>query len=216
MSRSDRVLRLVILIMGTCGLVLLGAGLFFFGQTRGMLGRSLRAEGVVVRVEQDRAFVPVVEFTTEAGERVEFWNPVGSSTPTYAPGDQVPVLYDPQRPEHAQITSFLSLWLAPLVLGSIGAVMLFLSLLFMVFLRSTIGPGSARVDMLLQQMQQQQRAESVHLQPDDWTLQQIKQHLQGNQKIQAIKLYRQSTGVGLKEAKDQVDELERRMRRGEW
>ena len=35
--------------------------------------------------------------------------------------------------------------------------------------------------------------------------------LRRNDKIQAIKLYRQRTGVGLKEAKDAMDALERQM-----
>jgi ribosomal protein L7/L12 len=38
----------------------------------------------------------------------------------------------------------------------------------------------------------------------------IVQALRGGRKIEAIKLYRQSTGVGLKEAKDFVEEVERR------
>ena len=38
--------------------------------------------------------------------------------------------------------------------------------------------------------------------------------LRRGEKIKAIKLYRQSTGVGLKEAKDAVEELERPAGRG--
>jgi ribosomal protein L7/L12 len=40
---------------------------------------------------------------------------------------------------------------------------------------------------------------------------QIISFLKANQKINAIKVYRQETNVGLKEAKDAVEELERRM-----
>lgn len=36
--------------------------------------------------------------------------------------------------------------------------------------------------------------------------------LNADRKIEAIKVYREQTGVGLKEAKDVVDEVERRMR----
>jgi hypothetical protein len=36
--------------------------------------------------------------------------------------------------------------------------------------------------------------------------------LQENRKIEAIKLYREETNLGLKEAKDAVDEIERKMR----
>jgi len=40
----------------------------------------------------------------------------------------------------------------------------------------------------------------------------IEQLLRQGNKIEAIKVYRQKTGVGLKEAKDVIDELERRIR----
>ena len=40
----------------------------------------------------------------------------------------------------------------------------------------------------------------------------VRQLIQQRQKIQAIKLVRERTGLGLKEAKDAVEELERRMR----
>jgi ribosomal protein L7/L12 len=41
--------------------------------------------------------------------------------------------------------------------------------------------------------------------------------IQAGKKIQAIKAYRQATGVGLKDAKDAVEEIERNMRaNGGW
>ena len=42
----------------------------------------------------------------------------------------------------------------------------------------------------------------------------VAEALRRGEKIKAIKLYRQSTGVGLKEAKDAVEEMERRSGRG--
>lgn len=41
---------------------------------------------------------------------------------------------------------------------------------------------------------------------------QIEQELARGNKIMAIKLYREGTGVGLKEAKDAIDDLDRRTR----
>ncbi len=42
----------------------------------------------------------------------------------------------------------------------------------------------------------------------------LEQLLMQNKKIEAIKVYREHTGLGLKEAKDYIDALERQMRRG--
>ena len=47
--------------------------------------------------------------------------------------------------------------------------------------------------------------------PEDQA-QRIKDELLGGNKIQAIKIYREQTGVGLKEAKDAVEKLEAELR----
>jgi ribosomal protein L7/L12 len=49
-------------------------------------------------------------------------------------------------------------------------------------------------------------------QPAADTMARIKQELQAGHKIEAVKLYREAYNVGLKEAKDAVDELERNLR----
>jgi ribosomal protein L7/L12 len=47
----------------------------------------------------------------------------------------------------------------------------------------------------------------VPLEPADVVAQQVLTHLRQGRKIEAIKVYRQATGVGLKDAKDAVDAL---------
>ncbi|NJK43870.1 MAG: hypothetical protein HC933_05910 [Pleurocapsa sp. SU_196_0] len=47
--------------------------------------------------------------------------------------------------------------------------------------------------------------------PQAWE-QDLLELIRSNQKIEAIKLYREQTGLGLKEAKDAVEALERRHR----
>ncbi len=49
------------------------------------------------------------------------------------------------------------------------------------------------------------------LSDEQWA--QIKAALNGGRKIEAIKLYREATGVGLKEAKDAIDALDAEMRK---
>ncbi len=70
-----------------------------------------------------------------------------------------------------------------------------------------------KVDFLFQELGLQEKylAES----PQDAALQaatsEIMALLRMNRKIEAIKLYRQMTGLGLKEAKDAIDNMERMM-----
>jgi hypothetical protein len=68
-------------------------------------------------------FYPVVEFAVpgQAPRTVQIGE--GSWPPAYAVGDQVTVLYHPQRPNNARIQSFSSnllLWLLPGITGLVG------------------------------------------------------------------------------------------------
>ena len=61
----------------------------------------------------------------------------------------------------------------------------------------------AKLDLLLKQA-------NIKYDPYSNVSREIAEPVRQGQKIEAIKLYRQSTGVGLKEAKDAVEELQRR------
>jgi large subunit ribosomal protein L7/L12 len=53
--------------------------------------------------------------------------------------------------------------------------------------------------------------ESPKTRIDDASLEQVKDLIRAKQKIEAIKLFREQTDVGLKEAKDAVDAIEKEM-----
>ena len=66
-----------------------------------------------------------------------------------------------------------------------------------------LGRIEAKVDLLLQQ---------AHVKFDPYAnlQREIVEAVQKGRKIEAIKLYRQATGVGLKDAKDYIEEVQRR------
>jgi endonuclease V-like protein UPF0215 family len=61
----------------------------------------------------------------------------------------------------------------------------------------------AKLDLLLKQA-------NIKFDPYAHVSNDIAEALRANQKIEAIKLYRQATGVGLKEAKEFIEEVQRR------
>jgi ribosomal protein L7/L12 len=61
----------------------------------------------------------------------------------------------------------------------------------------------AKLDLLLKQA-------NIKFDPYASVSPEIAEAVRGGQKIKAIKLYRQSSGVGLKEAKDFIEEVQRR------
>lgn len=66
-----------------------------------------------------------------------------------------------------------------------------------------LGRVEAKLDLLLKQA-------NIRFDPFAGVQADIAQALRDGRKIEAIKLYREATGVGLKEAKDYVDTIERR------
>ena len=87
-------------------------------------------------------FFPSVRFQTADGRSVEFENDLGSNAPPRV-GDEVTVLYDPLRPEEAQIKSVMMLWFLPgmfvavglpsLVFGALGLLVLIVVSLVLLF-----------------------------------------------------------------------------------
>lgn len=73
------------------------------------------------------AYFPVVEFTANDGKRRSVQLSEGSWSPAYEIGDEVTVLYDPQRPLEARIKSFGSsalMWILPGITGILGVAFL--------------------------------------------------------------------------------------------
>jgi hypothetical protein len=66
-----------------------------------------------------RYFFDVVEFTTRHGRAIRFTSAAGRHV-SRAKGSSVRVLYDPDDPNNAELVSFASLWLMPLVTSLFG------------------------------------------------------------------------------------------------
>lgn len=99
------------------------------------MGREESAAGRVVQVierreylnEQDRIieeyYYPVVEFVSQDGRSHSVQMTEGSSAPSHDVGDEVTVLYNPERPLEARIQSFGSsalMWILPGITGILG------------------------------------------------------------------------------------------------
>jgi len=74
------------------------------------------------RVVQDYYF-PVVEFVSVAGRFHSVQMPEESSAPSHEVGDEITVLYNPERPLDARVKSFGSsalMWILPVITGILG------------------------------------------------------------------------------------------------
>lgn len=119
---------------GVAALMLLIAGIASFNNIL-KINREESAPGRVVEVVERREYVneedrvieeyyyPVVEFVAKDGRRRTIEMSEGSSRPAYEAGDEVVVLYEPDRPLDARIKSFGSsalMWILPGITGILG------------------------------------------------------------------------------------------------
>ena len=116
-------------------------------RTRKFVKGASTAPGVVVdfavrRVQRTKFNFPVVKYETADGRVVQFESPTATK-PGPKIGDEVTVLYDPLRPEEAQIKSVMMLWFLPgmfvavglpsLVFGALGLLVLIAVSLVLLF-----------------------------------------------------------------------------------
>lgn len=116
-------------------------------QTREFVARAAHAQGEVTGLEASRSgsdssptYHPTVRFSAADGIEVTFRSSTGTNPPAHRVGDKVPVLYEPADPQHAEIDSFVDVWLAPLIVGFLGAVFTLIGL--------GVGAGGIRAALL--------------------------------------------------------------------
>lgn len=101
------------------------------------LADAERTTGTVVALREDQrkpvstfeepegvTFTPIVTFRDERGREHRFASAGGSNPPSQDVGEQVEVVYDPDDPADAELAGFWSLWLGPLLLGTLTLAML--------------------------------------------------------------------------------------------
>lgn len=107
--------------------MLVGEG-FYVRQEWSFVERAQKAQGIVTNIEthvssgsrRSTTYAPHVKFTLPDGSVHEFTSGMSSSRSPYAVGQPVKVLYDPAKPEEAEIDSWLAIWGGPGILGILG------------------------------------------------------------------------------------------------
>jgi hypothetical protein len=111
------------------GLCMLVGAIFIYRSTNSFLAEAVKTQGTVVGLAQSRSsdsntYKPVVQFTSQTGQPIEFVSSTGSNPPSYSKGQKVEVLYSPTLPQNAKISGFFSLWGGAVILGGMGGTFL--------------------------------------------------------------------------------------------
>lgn len=122
---KDKIVYIIFAIIGT-GLLVGDA--YTLRSQWSFVEHSQKAQGMVtqmVRKVSNRkntsdTFAPQVRFVLPDGSVHEFTSEVSSAWKMYSVGQPVKVLYDPAKPDVAEIDGFLAIWTVPLILGILG------------------------------------------------------------------------------------------------
>jgi hypothetical protein len=119
-------------IFSTIGLILIVLAAWFGYRSYSFLEIAVPVPGIVKEFKETREydkedrseytlFWPIVNYHFESKDYTWQSN-VGSSSPSYEIGDQIPLLIDPAKPGQPEENSFFSNWFLPLLLGSVGLI----------------------------------------------------------------------------------------------
>jgi hypothetical protein len=127
--------KIVLPVFGLIGIGMLGGAGNSYHTTSQFIDQSLKAEGLVVDLVRSRSsrsgshkrrtsrgYAPVVEFTTESGDTIEFVSSTSSSPPRFKEGELVEVFYDPTSARKAKINRFHTLWAGTIIVGCMGVI----------------------------------------------------------------------------------------------
>lgn len=138
---------IIFTMMGTfavvLGLSLLGTSVVLGLRKRSKIKRSAKTTGVVVDMEtslgmrddsgpRSTLYKPTVRFQTADGRVIEHTPRLSNNVSNYRIGENVPVFYDPQRPEEAIAGTPFRLWYGLFVMGLGGAGFTFIGTMFIV------------------------------------------------------------------------------------
>lgn len=112
------------------GMVALAGTAYWVTVELDFVNRAQKSQGTVLELvrhvssgsKRTVTYAPRVRFVLPDGSVHEFTSEMSSSDPGYTVGQPVKVLYDPAKPETAEIDSWFVIWFGPGILGFLGAV----------------------------------------------------------------------------------------------
>ena len=127
-------------IIGCCSLVAaiiaLSASIFSYWHTQKFVDSAQRTKGAVSALTQkpgDNCYYPIFVFEDAQGNKHHVESLSGSNPAAYSVGDSVTVLYEADKPDNAEIDTFLNVWIWPVAFAGFGVLNLLFGLGLIVF-----------------------------------------------------------------------------------
>lgn len=108
----------------------------FYWRTANFIKSAQQTSGLIVELEKRESndesgatYYPIYTFTDNSGVEHRITARNGTYPPAFEVGEKVTILYPPNDPKDAEINSFWSLWLWPIILGGMALVEIIFGLL---------------------------------------------------------------------------------------
>ncbi|BAY08881.1 DUF3592 domain-containing protein [Calothrix sp. NIES-2098] len=119
-------------IFAGIGSIFAVTGIIFVINTNSFVRTAESIQGTVIDLKlrsstdskgrHSSAYYPIVRFTPSSGEPIIFESHTGSKPPSFTKGQQVEVLYHPQKPDSTTINSWFELWFLPTMFTGLGSI----------------------------------------------------------------------------------------------
>jgi hypothetical protein len=117
------------------GLVLLLAGTVVLIKNRQFLKSGRKTMAKIIQIKENwnsdgeggkaKIYYPVLEFSAVDKKTYQFQSAMGGNNKNkYRLGQEVKIIYDPQKPNQAKISDFGSFWLMPMIMILAGIIIL--------------------------------------------------------------------------------------------
>ncbi len=115
------------------GLLLSGFGIYTFNKNQKLAKNGVKTMAKVIDISEQtdtdsegfssKSYYPVLEFVDQDSKKHTFKGNVGGGKRKYHLDQEVEIIFDPTHPEQAQMKSFVTQWIMPIVIIIVGVML---------------------------------------------------------------------------------------------
>ncbi|MGG4607154.1 DUF3592 domain-containing protein [Providencia sp. Me31A] len=123
--RNKNIILGVFLVVGI--LFLLGTVLTLYSGVS-KVNKGIETVGIIIDLDvsisddKSKSYFPIIEFTTQDNQKIEFRSSMGGSSYRGTIGQPIDVLYDPEKPHDAVINSLFGIYGLSIIFGIFGGI----------------------------------------------------------------------------------------------
>jgi len=125
---------IIFILLSLIPIGIIGGGLYWAVNKKAIFEKYKPTKGIIVSLNEEKLFdniykdrnlsYPTIQYHDDKGESYTFELKTGSESYKEMLGQEVDLLYNPKNPEDVMVDSFMSKWLGPVVVCTVGLLIL--------------------------------------------------------------------------------------------